>query len=82
MLAFDFRLIYNPPRLRLGGLFRKQTMVVGGGGCGAWVPWTSPSPQGAGDAGLECLGFLLSPVNSASQPVQIHRALGSATAWR
>lgn len=39
-------------------------------------------PQGAGDAGLESLGFVLSPVNSASQPVQIHRVLGSATAWR
>lgn len=47
MLAFDFRLIYNPPRLRLGGLFRKQTMVVGGGGCGTRVPWTSPSPSGS-----------------------------------
>lgn len=47
MLAFDFRLIYNPTRLRLGRLFRKQTMVVGGGGCGAWVTWTSPSPSGS-----------------------------------
>ena len=44
MLAFDFRLIYNPTRLCLGGLFRKQTMVVGGAAVALWVAWDLSFP--------------------------------------
>lgn len=57
--------------------------MVGGGGCGSLGSMGPLLPsQGAGDAGLESLVFVLSLANSASQPVQIHRVLGPATAWR
>lgn len=57
--------------------------MVGGGGCGSLGNMGPLLPsQGAGDAGLESLVLVLSLANSASQPVQIHRVLGPATAWR
>ena len=57
--------------------------MVGGGSCGA-LGNMGPllPPRGVGDAGLESLVFVLSPANSASQPVQVHIMLGPATAWR
>lgn len=39
-------------------------------------------PWGVGNASPESLVFVPSSENSMPQPVQIHRVLGPATAWR
>lgn len=82
MLAFDFRLIYNPTWLCLRVYLESRQRWLGKA-AERCVAWDVCFPQaGVSDASPKSHGLVPPSANSVPQYVQIHRALGSLTAWR